>query len=124
MDFTAKYNIEYNNFKSMDELNKFIADNPHNTKVLDDKENTPENLELALLIIRDIRNRLLKKSDIYFSLSDYPMTEEKKEEWKIYRQTLRDMTEGITEGGFLLFDHNASDYLFKEGFSWPLPPSP
>ena len=80
--------------------------------------------EIALLTIRDIRDTLLKESDIYFTLSDYPMSEEKKEEWKIYRQTLRDMTEGITEGGFLIFDHNTHNYLFKEGFSWPLPPSP
>ena len=124
MDYNAKYNIEYNNFDNFDEVKKFFADNPRNTKVLDDKENTKNNLEIALLIIRDIRDTLLKESDIYFTLSDYPMTEEKKEEWKIYRQTLRDITDGITEGGFLIFDHNMHNYLFKEGFSWPLPPSP
>lgn len=124
MDYGAEYNIEYNNFKSMDELNKFFADNPKSIRILEPKENTPFNLEMALLTIRGIRLKLLNESDIYFSLSDYPMTEEKKEEWKIYRQTLRNMTEGITEGGFLIFDHNTHNYLFKEGFSWPLPPSP
>ena len=124
MDYNAKYNIEYNNFNSLDEVNKFFADNPRNTKVLDEKENTPRNLKVALLTIRDIRDTLLKESDIYFTITDYPISEEKKEEWKIYRQTLRDITDGITEGGFLIFDHNMHNYLFKEGFSWPLPPSP
>ena len=118
------YKIEYNNFNSIDELYKFFNDNVHNITILEHKENTPDNLEMALSIIRDIRLSLLEQSDIYFSLSDYPITEEKKEEWKIYRQTLRDIPEGITEGGFLIFDHNTHNYLFKEGFSWPLPPSP
>tara|TARA_B110000285_G_C14896465_1_gene501105 strand:- start:335 stop:706 length:372 start_codon:yes stop_codon:yes gene_type:complete len=123
MDYGAKYNIEYNNFKSMDEVNNFFADNPKSIRILDDKENTSHNLEIALLTIRDIRISLLRESDIYL-LADYPITEEKKEEWKIYRQSLRDITNGITEGGFLIFDHNMHIYLFKEGFSWQTPPSP
>ena len=119
------YHIEYNNFNSMDELEKFFNDNPHNTKILiDGIREDIDDLEMALLTIRDIRDTLLQKSDIYFTLTDYPISEEKKEEWRIYRQTLRDIPENITEGGFIIFDHNTQNYLFKEGFSWPTPPSP
>ena len=119
------YHIEYNNFNSMDELEKFFNDNPHNTKILiDGIREDIDDLEMALLTIRDIRDTLLQKSDIYFTLTDYPISEEKKEEWRIYRQTLRDMPENITDGGFIIFDHNTQNYLFKEGFSWPTPPSP
>ena len=115
------YKVEYNNFKSIDELNEFCSGMMY---ILHDQEDTPFNLKVALSVIRDTRLTLLKQSDKYFTISDYPITEEKKEEWKIYRQTLRDMPEGITEGGFLIFDCNGYNYLFKEGFSWPLPPSP
>ena len=119
------YHIEYNNFNSMDELEKFFNDNPHNTKILiDGIRQDIDDLEMVLLTIRDIRDTLLQKSDIYFTLTDYPISEEKKEEWRIYRQTLRDMPENITDGGFIIFDHNTQNYLFKEGFSWPTPPSP
>lgn len=40
--------------------------------------------------IRDIRNALLRDSD-YTQLSDAPLTNEKKDEWVEYRQTLRDI---------------------------------
>jgi hypothetical protein len=41
--------------------------------------------------IRMQRGRLLQSSD-WTQLSDSPLTEEKKEEWQIYRQSLRDIT--------------------------------
>jgi hypothetical protein len=39
----------------------------------------------------DYRDDLLKKSD-FVMLFDYPISEEKREQWKIYRQELRDLT--------------------------------
>lgn len=41
--------------------------------------------------IREERNKLLKETD-YLMQPDYPLTEEKRQEWKIYRQQLRDIT--------------------------------
>lgn len=40
--------------------------------------------------LRAERNALLSECDIYM-VEDYPITIEKKEEWKSYRQALRDM---------------------------------
>lgn len=41
--------------------------------------------------IRQKRNAHLSESDKYM-MPDYPITEEKKDEWKAYRQALRDIT--------------------------------
>lgn len=43
-------------------------------------------------IARSKRNRLLKKTDIFVSTPDYPLTELQCDEIKIYRQQLRDIT--------------------------------
>ena len=44
--------------------------------------------------IRHLRDELLKSSDKYM-LSDYPITEEKRQEWKDYRALLRDIPNTI-----------------------------
>jgi hypothetical protein len=41
--------------------------------------------------VRNIRNFRLKKSDKYVT-PDYPVTAEKLQEWRTYRQALRDIT--------------------------------
>ena len=48
----------------------------------------PELIRQAKL--RAERNALLSECDIYM-VEDYPITSDKKEEWKSYRQALRDM---------------------------------
>jgi len=45
--------------------------------------------------IRSYRNTLLKDSD-WTQFNDSPLTEEQKDKWKVYRQTLRDITEDLT----------------------------
>lgn len=45
-----------------------------------------------LPLMRIKRNYLLSESDKYMLL-DYPITEEKQNEWKVYRQQLRDFPE-------------------------------
>lgn len=42
--------------------------------------------------IQTIRKNILESTD-YTQLPDAPLTEEKKQEWSIYRQQIRDMTE-------------------------------
>lgn len=44
---------------------------------------------------RKIRNSLLRNSD-FTQLPDVPLTDEQKEEWRIYRQELRDFFEEWT----------------------------
>jgi hypothetical protein len=67
--------------------------------------------------LREERDRRLCSCDWIFSL-DVPssITEEKKEEWKIYRQALRDITSNseptLSEDG---------SYLLN--VTWPVPPS-
>ena len=86
-------------------------------------------ITLAEQMLRNIRTEKLKKSDIYV-LPDFPITEEKREEWIIYRQTLRDLPNTITDyNGFRLYQligcpsDCISSNIDREGFSWPAPPS-
>lgn len=57
--------------------------------------------------VRSQRNILLKKSDKY-SFQDFPITQEKRNEWFTYRQALRDIT---------------SQPGFPEDVVWPDPPN-
>lgn len=53
--------------------------------------NVDKNINISSNIIK-YRNELLLKTDKYM-ISDYPISEEEREEWKVYRQKLRDLTE-------------------------------
>ena len=52
----------------------------------------PSNLDM----VRSMRNELLRESD-WTQLLDSPLTEIKKAEWVTYRQSLRDLTNGLSE---------------------------
>ena len=56
--------------------------------------------------IRNIRNFRLKQSDKYV-IPDFPITPEKKQEWSVYRQELRDIT---------------SQSTFPDSVVWPTKP--
>jgi len=79
--------------------------------------------EDGLEAIRQIRNTILIESDIKL-LPDYPLTEEKKNEWKIYRNKLRDITKDLDTSNFMLFLTNDGLSVYKDNFSWPEQPSP
>jgi hypothetical protein len=51
---------------------------------------TPLTEEQLIFKYRRKRNNLLKKSDRYM-IVDFPITEEKRQEWAAYRQVLRDL---------------------------------
>jgi hypothetical protein len=57
-------------------------------------DKTEEELEIdtrnAIITLRNGRNILLEKSD-WSQISDSPLSKEKVEEWKLYRQSLRDL---------------------------------
>lgn len=76
-------------------------------------------IDIALTFIRDERNILLNKSDFYL-MPDYPITEIKKDQWKIYRQSLRDLTANINKDNLILIQSNGE--LNVGGFTWPTPP--
>ena len=42
--------------------------------------------------VRSVRNRYLEQTDKYLSISDFPITEEEREQYKAYRTYLRDYT--------------------------------
>lgn len=52
----------------------------------------PKTSNLTVDELRNYRNRLLKISD-WTQLPDSPLTPEKRAEWAVYRQQLRDITE-------------------------------
>lgn len=53
---------------------------------------------IKLESLRNFRNQLLKDSD-WIVLPDSPLSEEKKQEWVVYRQYLRDLPENIDLSG-------------------------
>lgn len=64
--------------------------------------------------LRSFRDNRLFICD-WTQLPDAPLTEEKKVEWEVYRQELRDLPENITDPKPLVLDENHP--------SWPVPPS-
>lgn len=62
---------------------------------------------------RSKRNYLLASSD-WTQIPDVQLTESQKEQWRVYRQTLRDLSENITDPKPLALD--------LEHPSWPIPP--
>ena len=69
--------------------------------------------------IRYTRDMLLKDSDKYI-LSDYPITEEKRQEWKDYRVLLRDFPTTIVNIGDTIVN---IDTGIITGITFPTPPS-
>jgi len=84
------------------------------------ENNIPEPAILQESIIdmfRLERDNLLTNSDRYMVI-DYPITEDKKQEWKVYRQLLRDLPENTDLDGLQM---NSNFQLIN--FTWPTPPS-
>ena len=50
--------------------------------------------EIAMIRLRSERNFLLRESD-WTQFNDSPLTAEKKAEWALYRQALRDLTQNV-----------------------------
>lgn len=82
--WTWQGDIDYDNAR-IDNL-KFI--DPETLRNLDDEK------KYTLAKIRHKRNQLLFESD-WTQVNDAPFSESKKEEWKKYRQELRDITENL-----------------------------
>ena len=59
-------------------------------------------------VVRQKRAKLLLESD-FTQMPDYPISEQKREEWRVYRQCLRDLT---------------SQPGYPEGLIWPTKPGP
>lgn len=57
--------------------------------------NKINNMSYMKYSLLDYRNNLLKESD-FKMLSDFPISEEEREQWTVYRQELRDMTKQET----------------------------
>lgn len=67
--------------------------------------------------IREHRNSMLLESD-KFMIPDFPITDEKREEWKVYRKRLRDIT---TVEGFE--NCSLNDNFEIQGITWPEKPN-
>lgn len=61
-------------------------------RIIEDAPPPPPTLEAKQATIRQKRDKLLIDCD-YTQMPDSPLSEAEKEEWKIYRQALRDITE-------------------------------
>lgn len=53
---------------------------------------TVDSIPVTSLKIKQLRDAMLRNSDVYM-IPDYPISEEEREEWKKYRQELRDITD-------------------------------
>ena len=77
--------------------------------------------ELAVLRIR--RYKKLKESD-WTQAGDNGLSTSKKNEWKTYRQKLRDITDGLDEDDLVLNDGKTKDKEFGTLMpTWPTPPA-
>lgn len=76
----------------------------------------------TLIRIRLYRNKLLLESDKYV-LPDFPISDEKREEWNLYRQQLRNITNDLDASDFMLLLHEGEMKVYKETFLWPVPPN-
>ena len=77
-------------------------------------------IEVSLDLLRIKRDELLKKCDFYL-MPDYPISETEREQWRTYRQALRDITTSINRDNFVIIEENGE--LEIGGFSWPTPPT-
>lgn len=70
-----------------------------------------------LQLMRNERNQLLEKTDKYL-LSDFPISDDKKEEVKIYRQALRDYfnRDDVISWKFSLANQYPPDFPEKPDF--------
>lgn len=75
--------------------------------------------EIGLYLIRKKRNSLIAESD-YRVLPDYPISDDKKSEWSIYRQQLRDITDNINANELIIIEINGQ--IEAGGFIWPTRP--
>lgn len=72
---------------------------------------------IALNLLREKRNNLIKQSDIYI-LPDYPHQSDLiREKWYTYRKQLRDLP------SFVIPSLNNDGTLDETSFSWPIPPN-
>ena len=76
---------------------------------------------LNFLEVRSVRNRLLEQSDIAITPDRWEdMTPEKKQEWKTYRQALRDVPQNFTMVGS--YDDDEELYKLPAPFTFPRAP--
>ena len=91
-----------------------MAINPTITEYLKDSNSVSADVKAALdaigpWLLRKKRDQLLVESDVKV-LPDSPMTDSKRNEWKTYRQALRDLPDG-------------KDTVLKcENATWPTKP--
>lgn len=78
-------------------------------------------IEVSLDLIRMKRNELLSNCD-FVLMSDYPITDDKRSEWRTYRQALRDITNTIDTSSLVIVVDDQGE-LDIGGFTWPTPPS-
>jgi len=80
-----------------------ISRNPDTNEIEFDLNEDEQNkhklnlIETKWRLFRNKRNHLMKESDWIVSVSDSPFTPEKIEEWKVYRQALRDLPSNTTD---------------------------
>lgn len=80
-----------------------ISRNPDTNEIefqLDEEALNKHNLnvmESKWILFRNERNRYIKESNWIVSVSNSPLSQEKIEEWKVYRQALRDLPANTTD---------------------------
>lgn len=78
-------------------------------------------IEVSLDLIRMKRNELLGNCD-FVLMPDYPLTNDKLSEWRIYRQALRDIITTIDTSSLVIVVDETGE-IDIGGFTWPTPPT-
>jgi hypothetical protein len=112
---TIEYTDDYEKtIYSIEPYYQYMIDSIDKEKQLlaeDKNQNFLNFIENAEQFVRSRRNSLLNSSD-WTQMPDSPLSEDKKNEWKLYRQNLRDLPEKISD--FMLY--------IEDTTLWPEPP--
>jgi len=115
----ALFGVVQNNY---DSIEWFDTEQTKPTQSEIDDELLRINNELKLDYIRNKRNELLIESDKY-SLSDFPhSSDDIKQSWLSYRQSLRDITNNLNLSGITIGFNDLGDIVINN-LTWPTPPS-
>jgi hypothetical protein len=110
--------IEYNDGspnERIEELGIFeqaVQDHSNEIKIIEDAREAAEAARDYWQELRVLRNQRLVETD-WTQVADAPLTEEQKDAWKSYRQTLRDLPENIIDPKPLVLDFNHSSWTAK-----------
>lgn len=109
IEYYPEYNLNNKVIHNLDIYSQAITDHKNELLRLEEEQKLIESSKDYWKEFRRRRDGLLINSD-WTQVSDSPLSEEKKEQWKIYRQQLRDLPSIVKDPKPLALDINHPDW--------------